>query len=467
MLSAGAAAAIVLACVALRHVHATTVVLILLLTILIVASRWGFGEAAAATVMGSLLLNYFFLPPAGWRVKSAEHWLDFLSFLIVALVTSSATARIRRHTVEALARHRELERLNAFGRDLPIDGDPGSIVETCLQLLVRVFQVEAAAFYDQSDGSITGAGPKQGAAPGDLLRDTAGHSDIYSEGATGWVLSPIRSLGQPVGSLGVCGGSMSRLTFKTVAERIEARLEEVRAHEKLAQARNAKKSQELKSAVLDSLVHEIKTPLSVIKTAVTSLLSRDLDASSHDELLAIINEETDRMDVSISEVFWTARAEAGTLQPESCSNDLRELLSQTLDELKPLISGRTVSIEAPDPLPSVHCDFHMIKRVLKELLNNAVKYSPPRSPLAISMRVSGENVVTSVADWGMGIQPGEEKHVFEKYHRGPVGAPGTGLGLAIAKTIVEAHGGQIAADVARKTGATFCFSLPISEQDAA
>jgi two-component system, OmpR family, sensor histidine kinase KdpD len=462
-----AVTSVVVVCVSLEPVRTATVVLILLLTMLIIASRWGFWEAAAATGLGAALLAYFFLPPAGWRIHSIEHWLVFFTFLIVALLGSHFAAQAKRQADEAVVRQREVERLYAFGQDLLTEGSPGSIVAACLDSLVRTFQLEAAAFYDVRTGEIARSGVKGSAISGDLFNDAAGHPDFFSERTTGTLCIRVGSEDQAVGTLAVCGGNISELTFRAIAARIETRLEQTRAQEKLRHAEVTERNQELKTALLDSLVHEIKTPLSVIKTAASSLLSKDNDTASRRELLSIIDQEADRMDASISEAFWTARVEAGTLDSGKGPHDLRPLVDETLHELRPLLESRAVTVELPDSLPPANCDSHMIKGVLKELLMNALKYSPSNSPLTISVREVGDEIITSVSDSGIGIEPGEEKLIFERHYRGTVRAPGTGLGLAIAKIIVEAHGGRIGVKSQPGAGSAFRFSLPVSHRDAA
>jgi len=458
------------ACIYLPHVHVATVVLALLLAILIIASRWGFVEAAAATGLGTLFLDYFFLPPRSWGIESPEHWLVLIAFLGVSVVASYQASRAKRQAEEAASRSRELEKLYAFGQDLPLEGSHGSMVAASLDSLVRIFHLESGAFFDQGTGEITRSEPKENAISVDLLRHAVTEPNISSDRATGSLLVSIRCGLHPIGSMAVCG-DISELTLRAIADRIEAALEKVRAHEELRHVDETRKSQELKMALLDSLVHEIKTPLSVIKTAVTSMLSRDSDGASRGELLTIINEESDRMDTSINEAFWRARVEAGALQLKKASQDIGPLVSDTLNELRPVLRNRSVKLDVPGTLPPADCDSHMIKGVLKELVTNAVKYSPSGSPLTVSVRHRGDEIVTSVSDAGVGIKPGEEKRIFEKYYRGSVQgsvrAPGTGLGLAIAKTILEAHGGRIAVKSELGGGSEFSFSLPESRRDAA
>jgi len=464
--SLGGIAAIGAACVSVPHIHVATAVLALLLAVLIIANQWGFVEAFVATGLGALILDYFLLPPRGWGIQSFEHWLVFITFVAVALLTSYQAARGKRLTEEIAAQHRELERLYAFGRDLPIKGSPASVVAASLDSLVRIFQIKAAAFYDSDAGNVAYAGTKGGSVSAELLRRAIDQGGISIDKDTSSLLVPIRCGAHPVGSL-VVYGDMSAVTLRAMVDRTEAHLEKVYAQEAQKHAEEAGKRQELKTALLDSLVHEIKTPLSVIKTAASSLLSKDTDTASRRELLSIIDQEADRMDASISEAFWTARVEAGTLESGKGPHDLRPLVDETLHELKTLLENRTVVLEVPDSLPPANCDSHMIKGVLKELLTNALKYSASHSPLTISMRQAGDEIITSIADSGIGVEPGEEKLIFQRHYRGRVRARGTGVGLAIAKTIVEAHGGRIGVESKRGTGSVFNFSLPVSHRNVA
>jgi two-component system sensor histidine kinase KdpD len=458
---------IVAACTTLPHIHLATLVLLLLLSILIFAGVWGFLEAAASTVLSGLLLAYFSLPPHGWRIGSDEHWLVLITFLTVAFLTSHLAARAKRQAAEAVARRREVERLYAFGQDLPLEGSAASLLNASLEALVRSFELEAAAYYDCGTGTVTRSGPNGSAIPESLLHEVAWRPELPAKRAPGLFCACIHSAGKVIGSLSVRGGSMSELALRQIANHIEVEIERIRAHDAQQRAEDARRSEELKSAVLESLVHEIKTPLSVIKTGVSSLLSRDSDAGIRRELLTVINEEADHLDSSVSHSFWTARIEAGILQSGKSPNDMRQLAHDALAELRPLLENRLVRVDAPDRLPPVSCDFRMIKGVLKELLNNAVKYSPARSPLTIAVQPAGSEIVTSVIDSGAGVRPGEEERIFEKHYRSSTKTPGTGLGLAFAKTIVEAHGGTIGVKSQPGSGSAFHFSLPVYHQDAA
>ena len=460
--SLGLVVGIVAVCASIPHIHVASVVLLLLLTILIIASRWGFAEAAAATGLSGAL-EYFFLLPRSLG-PTPEFWVVLVTFVGVAFQASYLAVQTKRRTDEAVARRREIESLHAIGQDLQREASPRSIVSGFLESMVRRFQFEAAAFYELGTGEITRSGPKGSMISEDLLVDSTRRGDFFKQGASEILCVPVHAGGRVVGSLAVCGGPVSELIFKAITERVEEALARASAYEKLREAQETQRNQELKTALLNSLVHEIKTPLSVIKTAATSLLSRDPDAASRRELLTIIDEEADRLDASISEAFWTARVEAGILESGKASHDLRPLVKETLAELKTLLAGRSVVVDSEESLPPALCDAHMFQRVLKELLTNALKYSSPGSPLSITLRHAGEEIIIRVMDSGSGIEAGEETLIFQKHYRGHVRAPGAGLGLALAKTIVQSQGGKIWVSNRPEGGAEFHFSLPLSPE---
>lgn len=465
LLSVGVVSAIVAVCVFAPHVDATTVMLVLLLAVLVIASQWGLWESVAAAGTGALLLDYFFLPPAGWGIEAPQHFVALATFLGIALVAGKLAERVTAQAIREMERRIESERLYTFARDFPGSGNSEAIVTKVLDSLVRVFNLRAAAFYGPATGHAIYAGMLGSAIPEDKLRQAVRQFTIQSNLEV--LLSPILLEGKSIGNLAVCGEAVTETMLRAVAERMEIGLARARALEQLNETEAVRKSQELASAVLDSLVHEIKTPLSVVKTAATSLLSEDLTPVTRTELSTIISEEIDQVDATINEVFWTAQMRSGTLQPEIGPHDIHQLVFTSLGELRTRLVARPLRVEIPESLPPADFDFHMIKLVFKELMNNALKYSPDESQLTITAQLSGAEIVTEVEDAGIGIREGEEARIFERNYRGGNAVPGTGLGLAIAKTIVEAHGGRLGAVSEPGKGAIFFFSLPASSQSFA
>lgn len=461
LISCAFIAIIVGICLSIHPLHPATVALLMLLAILIVASKWGMGEAIAMTLLGAAAFAYYFLPPEGWSVQGIEHQVALITFVAVAFATGKLAGRARSQTILEKQRRVEAEQLYALVRDISTYDRVDALLVATPNLLVRTFGVSAAAFYFLATQQAVRAGTEPSPPPNEKLRSAALGLAVESVG----FLGKISVNGEPIGSLWLAGPVPGNV-IESIVERLEIRLERLAAAEKHNEAEAVRKSQELGSAVLDALIHEIKTPLSVVKAATTTLLSH-ADGVVREEMLSMISEEVDHLDMTVNDVLWTAHVKSGMLRPRIESNDLKQLVRISLAELESRTKSRPLKIEVPDVLPCADFDFQMAKVVLKELVNNALKFSLDGSPVAISVTQVQAEIVTSVRDWGAGIAPGEEVRIFEKHYRGKVVSAGTGLGLAFAKTIVEAHGGRIGATRAPDHGSVFYFSLPVSQGRAA
>jgi PAS domain S-box-containing protein len=264
--------------------------------------------------------------------------------------------------------------------------------------------------------------------------------------------------------LGVVLDITERKKIEREREEIRIREQAARAREEIAKAEAARRSQEFKSAVLDSVAHEMKTPLTSIKAAVTCLLGRNSDPRRPNaELLTVIDEETDRLTRMATEAIDAARLEVGKLKLQRGPHFVRETISAALEEIRPKALGRKVQICLPEVIAPADIDFQLVKQVFKQLLENAIKYSPEGSPLTISCESSGDAIVTDVVDSGPGIPEEEQTRIFEEFYRvsgGQEQASGMGMGLFIAKRIVDAHGGRIWVTSGPGSGAAFHVSLP-------
>jgi K+-sensing histidine kinase KdpD len=225
-----------------------------------------------------------------------------------------------------------------------------------------------------------------------------------------------------------------------------------------------RQSEAFKSTLLDGLAHELKTPLTSVKASVSALRANDSDRSSEEtELLAIIEEETDRLTKLVSEVLQMARIEAGKLHPNSEPCQVASLIAGAHQHAERLLDGRDVEVRIEPGVPTVWADSELIGTVLRNLLGNAAKYSTPGKPIEIHGYEKEGQIMISVVDHGPGLSEDELIRVFEPYYRSPATAnvvSGMGMGLAIAKNIVAAHGGRIWAESWPGRGATFTFTLP-------
>jgi two-component system sensor histidine kinase KdpD len=239
-------------------------------------------------------------------------------------------------------------------------------------------------------------------------------------------------------------------------------IEKARALEDASHAEAARQSEVLKSALLDSLAHDINTPLTSIKAAVTSLLSNA--GGPNQELLTIINEEADRLNQLASEVIAMARIEAGKVHLDKRPVQPAELIANVMADLGSALHGRSITVDAPPDLPAADADPEFVQQVIRQFVENALKYSPPAAPIIVSAALKSGKIVIGVADRGSGIQENERALIFDKFFRGRqhrFETKGTGMGLAIAKGIVEAHRERIWVESEPGQGSAFYFTLAL------
>ncbi len=238
-----------------------------------------------------------------------------------------------------------------------------------------------------------------------------------------------------------------------------------RATEKSQEAEVQRRSNELKTALLHAVSHELRTPLASIKASVSSLRQPDAALEKEDsaELLAAIEEETDRLNRTVSNLLDASRLEADAIMPNLHAHDLAELLETVAARLRPVLGARSLTNTVPADLPLVRCDYALVDQVVANLLENIAKHTPPSTSVSISARASGDAVTVEIADDGPGIPAGVRDRVFRPFEQGAPSSQGTGLGLTIARGLLEAQGGRIwlAENVAK--GTRFLFTIPLAE----
>jgi two-component system sensor histidine kinase KdpD len=270
-------------------------------------------------------------------------------------------------------------------------------------------------------------------------------------------------------------GDRERL-LATFANSMALALEQERLSAEEQAAAVARERDRLKSVLLSSVSHDLRTPLAGIKAAIGSLLRRDVQWNEEDRqaFLADIDGEADRLTHLVSNLLDLSRIEAGAIQPRKEWANIGEMVSRVIHRLDHRLGDHRFVIEAPDELPLVRLDAVQIEQVLTNLLENAAKYSPPGTPITVRSSVATDPDGTStlritVADLGPGIEPSEQDRIFEKFYRltdatRPVS--GTGMGLAIVKGLVEAHGGHVTVESAPGQGSTFTVVLPVERGEA-
>ena len=457
---------------ALPRVNQTTVALSFLLAILAVSAVWGMTVSVLMSLAAILSFNFFFLPPVGtFTVADPQNWVALLAFLVTSTVGSRLSSRIRQEADIANRRRREIEHLYTFSQKLLGEGNVIQLMNAIPNHIVDSFETGAASLFlaDKQKYYRSGYGTLQ--LEEEQLRLAYEREEPYVDTARGFCYGPVRLGMKSIGSFGISGAPLTRQTLDAVGTLLGIAIERTRAVEQLSRTEADRQSERLKSALLDSITHNFRTPLTSIKASVTALLSTcPPQGSQQQELLEIMNEECDRLNKLVEDASEMSRLEAGEIELEFHAVPVQELIDTALANCKTSLVARNVSIQIPAGIPPVRADLTRAKEVLVHLLENANLYSEKDQPIVVGAENNGNFVLFSVADHGPGIETMEQGLIFDKFYRGKDQRSviqGTGMGLPISKAIVEAHGGTISVTSQLNHGSVFTFTLPVARAGAA
>lgn len=466
-----AASIVVLASIILFYryvvrVNQTTVALSFLLAILAVSAVWGMAVSAFMSVVAMLSFNYFFLPPIGtFTIADPQNWVALFAFLVTSITGSQLSSRIRKRADEAHQRRREVERLYRFSRQLLGEGNVIQLMNAIPDYVVESFEVGAAELFLPQKDKFYRSGFGVAHLDEEKMRAAFLNDEIISDTESNQFFIPVRLGVRAIASLGISGARLSRQSVEAVGTLVAIAIERARAVEQLGQTEAERQGERLKSALLDSITHDFRTPLTSMKAAVTSLLSsEDSDSPGARELLTVINEECDRLNHLVEEAAEMAKLEAGEITLDLAPVPVGEIVEAALGHCKATLAGRQVEVRISPELPQVRADLERAKEALVQLVDNANLYSPKEQPIIITAELTGDTVTTSVADRGAGIDGFEQTMIFEKFYRGKDQrylVRGTGMGLPIAKALIAAQHGSISVTSQLGHGSVFSFTLPV------
>src|SRR5277367_1481291 len=447
-------------------VNPTTVALTFLLAILAVSTAWGIAVSVFMSIAAMLAFNYYFLPPVGTlTIADPQNWVALFAFLIVSVTASQLSNRARKQSQDVSARRREVERLYSFCRGLLESGNVIQLLNRIPAQIVDTFEVGAAALFLADKQKIYRSGPVVPTLDLESLKAIVVREEPVIDAANSICFVPVRMGVRPIGSLGISGSVLSRQTLEAIGTLIAVAVERARAIEQLGQTEAMREGERLRTALTESVTHNLRTPLTSIKASVTNLLTNaGLSDAQRQDLLVVINEESDRLNRLVGEAAEMARLDAGEVQLKFESTSIESLIDAALIRCKSTLGNRTVRVVVAPGLPRVRMDLGLMKEALSHLIENANQYSPANEPITITAELSGDFLNTSVADRGAGIDDLEQSLIFEKFYRGKDQrflVQGTGMGLPIAKAIVAAHGGAMTLTSQRGQGSVFSFTLPI------
>ena len=444
-------------------VNATTQGFAYLLLVLIIASIWGFLEASVTSVAATLTFNFFFLPPVGrFTIADPQNWVALFSFLTTALIASRLSAEVKRRALDAVERKQDLERLYTFSRAILLIDHTGPFSKQLIQKLADIFELSAAVLYERRAEEFYRAGPLDFDGLEDQLRDAALQGTSFTDAQRNRVITAVRLGSEPIAGLALQGAQMPDAVLQGIANLVAIGLERAHAQDLSSQVEAARRSEKLRITLLDAMAHEFKTPLTSIMAATTSLLGNpDQPAQSKAELARIADEEARRLNELIDDAVEMGRLDTAEIQLHTEPSNIAELVREVVASMHNVIDGRPVNVVCEENLPTSPVDRRLVKLAIKQLVDNALKYSPPDSPVTVRV-VNGSGVTVTVTDCGKGISTQEQTRIFERLYRSPSvqsQIPGSGLGLSIAQNIARAHRGELA--VASRPGeTTFRLTFP-------
>ncbi len=500
--------------------------LLYLLVILTLASTRGLYAAILASIIAFFSFDYFLVPPYyTLTIAKFDEWLALFMFLVTAIITSQLASALRRRAEQARLREHETRILyelvrattseeslqkqlsiiahavvdvfSSWGvRDCEIllpdaKGKPivqGSAIRpldqamltsdeesTALWVMAQAQTVELhdVALASQSSSEYAPRAIVLSTAHKNLMRRYIRMIPLEMGKKVHGVLclfmedNPrLRALERNLGVEGERTNSQSAF-FWTFVDQATSMIERARLRQESLQIEVLQKTDALRSALLSSISHDLRTPLASIKASASSLLQEDVQWSDEERrsFAMAIEHEADRLNRLVENLLDMSRIEGGALKPEKEWYPIDELIHDVLDHMQSLLLDREVQMDIPDDLPPVQLDYLEIEQVLTNLIENAVRYTPSGSLICVSVHVEGDQMVISVEDRGPGIPAVDLERVFDKFYRvsGKTSgrSTGSGLGLAVSKGLIEAHGGHIWAEHREGGGAIFRFTLPL------
>lgn len=453
----------------LAHMKETAAGLVFLTLVVGFATRAGFVISLYVAVLCALSFDYFFLPPVHtFLLAGVQEWIEMLSFLASSAVVGRLAERARRQTRQAQQRRQDVERLYALSQEMMLHEDANRLIRELPQLIQRCFALDEVVLYVADHDQFYATMAEVPLSVEASLRTlTQGHGATLSGPGGFFYLALMLGL-KPIGALAWKPDRLSREVATPVGAQVSIALTRALAIETFTRLEASREGERLRTALVDSLTHELRTPLTSIRAAATTLTHEaGLDEAGRHDLAALIDEESARLDKLIGEAVEMAEIDARVVHVSTSPQHARALLDHVVEEARAALAPHRVAIVVEDPDTPAWFDAHLLGRVLRHLLENAARYSPPGSRIVLrSWRGSGR-LEFSVEDNGPGIDAADLPYIFDKFYRGRKAAgKGTGMGLAITRAILEVHGGGIDVASTPGQGTTFRFWVPLVEREA-
>ncbi len=439
------------------------------------AAQAGIWLAVYVTLLCGLSFDYFFLPPTRTiRLEGAEAWVAMISFLLSCAVVGRVAERARSQARQADERRADVERLYQLSQEMMLEEDAARLLDDLPRLIARIFALDGVVLYVRDPDKLYASTSDLPISIQASLRAMALDQNPTQLLPGNFTAGTLMLGLQPVGAWGFRPARLSREVATAVGAQVAIAITRAMAIEASSRAEAAREGERLRTALIDSLTHELRTPLTVIRAAATTLLAGDgLDDAARRELAAIVDEESAHLDGLIGAAVEMAEIDAHAVEVHALPQHPRALLEQAVEESRAALAAHRVviaAIDAGDADGPAWFDPHLLGRVLRHLLENAARYTPPGGRILLRSRRNGFRLEFSVEDDGPGVDAADLPFIFEKFYRGKSGASkgkGTGMGLAISRDLLAAHGGEIEVKNIPGQGACVRFWVPLVEKERA
>jgi two-component system sensor histidine kinase KdpD len=429
--------------------------------VVLAAMYGGFWLATSVSLVAVTCLNYYFVPPIFSFSNSPSNWVALGAFEFTALIVSRLTLRAHLQAMEAATGRRDMERLYETSRRILLldrSSEPG---EHITALIREIFALDAVQLFDAQSAKTYRSG---GDLPGTEQQARDAYfvdADAFEPQAGSW-RCVLRVGQQLIGGLALRGTEMTQLAATALASLSGIAMENARTLQRESQAQAARQTEQLRTAVLDAVAHDLKTPLTIARTASSGLLAVGGLSELQEELVTTIDRQTERLDQLVSRLLTAARLDRTEFKPR-CEPVLFSRLVTAAIQSADQAEHARFRVSVPHGEIPVFSDRELILTSLVQLVDNSIKYSEPASPIGVDLTVKGKTVVLRIRTKGLVVAPADRERIFERFYRAPEThrmPAGSGLGLSIVKKIVEAHRGRIWAEGEVEYGTVFSVALP-------
>jgi two-component system sensor histidine kinase KdpD len=444
------------------HLNLSAATSLHLFLIAAIALRWGLFEASIVSLLSVLCLDYFFTDPLFvLYITDSRDWIAMLTFEATALLVSTLSNQASRHARDAELHRDRLQKLYELSEQVLLIDRDSAIEQRLTGIILSTLHVRGVALWNAYDLHLARSG--ECALTDDEMRSAFSREITNDDEANTISQRVLRAGTRPIGVLVLCDHTLDGATINAAASLVAVAIERARSFSTESDAKAAKQSEQLRSAILDGLAHAFKSPLTTILTSSSGLLAMNTLSGTEQRLVTMIDQQAARMSDLATHLLLTARLDGGDLKLRRELIDLNEVAQETVAASFPEITGHAIKVLVPPQPELVKADRKLIQMALLQLLDNACKYGQPGSPIVVRVFEKSSELMVTVSNEGSFIPAEEREKVFQRFYRGPESAravSGTGIGLSVVRRITEAHQGSAWVNSDHASGTTFTIALP-------